>query len=652
MIPQEKTYPVFEANQVLSKRHLNELFKYLDEQNRLTRTNLIGVGIVCGLEISPSIDGKTIQLSKGCGITSKGLVAVIPDDNTNKSVKDSIILSRYIDYKVPKGLDYPAFYQKDDITKQYGLWELLSENDPGSQELSNLDLSDKVLLLFVECLEDSLKNCSPNSCDDKGIEVKITIRKLLITKIDLAKIISNSEDLKSALDTDGMVKYLTSRLNLPDLKLRRFNLPNSNVDSAEKIFAAYKEILGTVEESNSSIILEVQNALSKAYLAFYPIIKSIDGMDTDPFLKGQLLNISKHFLQNKSDKNIIYVQYLYDFISDLIQAYDEFRWKGIELLALCCPSEELFPFHLMIGEIYGNDIAGKKVFRHYFRSSAILANQRNLYEEVLSLFQRLVKMVNNFTNPAFLSNNKTIRITPSTLGAFPLSQKAIPFYFDVMKLYEQWSFEKTSVGRANQNHSYFASDQTTYANQDFIKKPLEYDLETFNFFRVEGLIGMDWRDALKDILDKIFRYRLPFDVVALNADNMTVNSDPQPPRCINNDLDIIYKLWQKELACMLATKMSYWTGLNYKTLKYNPVALSATKIELVEETPIKAKILVRPETLKVENKLSETVKPYYNVGTPSSISNVVLNSTLFHEDTLGKAFLDTLKSGKTSDVNG
>ena len=36
MIPANNEYPVFEANQVLSAEHLNSMYRYLDEQNRLT----------------------------------------------------------------------------------------------------------------------------------------------------------------------------------------------------------------------------------------------------------------------------------------------------------------------------------------------------------------------------------------------------------------------------------------------------------------------------------------------------------------------------------------------------------------------------------------------------------------------------------------
>ena len=47
----QDTYPVFEANQVLTNANLNEMFNYMDEQERLTRASLIGIGIFCGLEI-------------------------------------------------------------------------------------------------------------------------------------------------------------------------------------------------------------------------------------------------------------------------------------------------------------------------------------------------------------------------------------------------------------------------------------------------------------------------------------------------------------------------------------------------------------------------------------------------------------------------
>ena len=80
MKPSIDMYPVFEANQVLTNHHLNQVFNFLDEQERLSRANLIGIGIVCGLEIEMNSDGSAIHISKGCGITSEGYLVVEPED--------------------------------------------------------------------------------------------------------------------------------------------------------------------------------------------------------------------------------------------------------------------------------------------------------------------------------------------------------------------------------------------------------------------------------------------------------------------------------------------------------------------------------------------------------------------------------------------
>src|SRR5438309_9976470 len=69
-------YIVFKPDQVLTDVQLNQLFYYLDNQNRLTRNKLIGMGIMCGftLEIKVADNGNIscITITKGCGITSQG----------------------------------------------------------------------------------------------------------------------------------------------------------------------------------------------------------------------------------------------------------------------------------------------------------------------------------------------------------------------------------------------------------------------------------------------------------------------------------------------------------------------------------------------------------------------------------------------------
>src|SRR5262245_6074006 len=115
-------FPVFEANQVLTSAHLNDVFNYLDEQERLTRSNLIGIGIACGLEIRLDSASSAIHLSRGCGVTSEGYLIVEPEDVA--------LVSYRADYTIPADPDYPPF--KDAAKKQYPLWELFPAGEPNT----------------------------------------------------------------------------------------------------------------------------------------------------------------------------------------------------------------------------------------------------------------------------------------------------------------------------------------------------------------------------------------------------------------------------------------------------------------------------------------------------------------------------------------
>jgi hypothetical protein len=83
------TYPVFEADQVLTNDHLNSLVNYLDQQDRLTRMKLVGSGIVCGLEIEPATS--EIKISKGCAVTSQGFMVLHCDT----------VYTHYVPYTAP-----------------------------------------------------------------------------------------------------------------------------------------------------------------------------------------------------------------------------------------------------------------------------------------------------------------------------------------------------------------------------------------------------------------------------------------------------------------------------------------------------------------------------------------------------------------------
>src|SRR3546814_516070 len=137
---EHNTYPVFVADQVLTATHLNQVVNYLDEQNRLTRNRLIGIGIVCGLEIR--FTPGQIEITKGCGVTSQGYL-ILQEQKT---------CTWYRPYSLPEYFspEYKADYE------HWEMWELLSAEESlvveGPTSLSGGDdfLDEQVVVLLFE----------------------------------------------------------------------------------------------------------------------------------------------------------------------------------------------------------------------------------------------------------------------------------------------------------------------------------------------------------------------------------------------------------------------------------------------------------------------------------------------------------------------
>lgn len=586
MIPKENSYPVFESNQVLTNAHLNQMLEYLDEQTRLSRTNLIGVGVVCGLEVGWSKNNSTITVTKGCGVTTEGYLAnigVAGDETGNCTpfLISDFSADRFKVYTVPNKPGYAKFHNGCDRTKpQYELWQLIPAGAAEYDTATQLDedfLKNKVALLHVEVNSEQLKNCSPNSCDDKGSETAFTVRPLLISK-------ANAEKLIIGLPGQDTLPNLPERIGLPDLRMPRLNVPNTNMVDARKIFDAYRDLL---VGNSVTLFDQVAKALSEAEQVFGPVVKPVVAnyqfVAKLKALENQFRSLFQFNFFGGSKFPVFYAQYYYDLLSDLIQAYDEFRRKGLELMSLCCPHEELFPRHLLLGEVFSTRTDNWRELRHYFRPSIAIAHAETTAEEVRQLFKRIVLMIDKFRLTSRLPEG--IRITPSVLGDVPLSKKAIPYYYfdedGETPLHQCWDFEKTRIGKANQNLGYFSFD---YGKDDFVKNPLGYDLEPYNFFRIEGHIGRSWTEVLKTLMTAIRTFRLPFDVVVLNADNLAVEDKDNPwkNRCIDNDLDVIHRIWVNEVNCLYQQKIG---TLTQPKLTRGMLAAAAAGLATKKEAP-------------------------------------------------------------------
>ena len=568
MIPANNIYPEFVPDQLLTSSDLNNLFGYLDEQERLTRTNLIGVGIVCGLEVKINAAKTAITITKGTGVTTEGYLVVMEEVTYTKysqfdAVKDELY-DRFVNIDGDAGHVPPILPR----TQKFNLWELNQASETTATDLiTESFLSDKAVLVFVELLEEDNKNCNPNSCDDKGKNVTVTFRPLLVEKNNAAALLSGTGS--------GTGLWLA----LPEIGMKRFNVPATALFECLNIFESYQKIL------TSSFLTTIQSALSGAYNAFRPLFA--DMYPTDPFLS---LAVNHKFLYDGTitPSQLQVIQYYYDQFSDILLAYDEFKEAGIEITGSCCPDNN-FPRHLMLDLAIPDTSTATSSYRHYFIPSPILQGQQKAVASLKILFRKIVLLTQKFSVPPalILGSNKTldanIRVTPSSLGNVPLSTKAIPYYYTINNasdtLLKNWDPVKLANNKFTRNLSYHAP---AYTSVNEIRQPLLYDLEPYNFLRIEGHIGKPWQHVVKNILAIRNKNRLPFEVVALNADisgiiaflkelvklMTTSNANMQSSlesltssSCHFNDLEAIFDTTIAELYCKLSNEMKFFYDL-------------------------------------------------------------------------------------------
>jgi hypothetical protein len=544
MLPTQTEYPDFVPDQLLTSEDLNSLFHYLDEQGRMTRTNLVGVGIVCGLELRTKPGGDAIVLTKGTGVTTEGYLVSF----------DETEFSRVRAYDPKQERVYDKFVDADKNPK-LELWEIeRAAAAEGSEPLSLTFLNgngdedeQKVALAFVELREEQDKNCNPESCDDKGRTIFVNLRVLLARKADV-----ESLGLDAGLGTsyfhDGFA-------NLPVLPLPRFDVPASQLSTAADIFLAYKKLLPPSRVAAFRNALTQLWTLSKSSIAY-------DYGETNPFqgMDNAFAIVSSSSLTPDA---LVTWQYLHDHFGDMLAAYEELRQVAMQVTGLCCPDASLFPRHLLLGQVIQQPHVVPLPLRHGFQAAPVQPRSREL-ERLESLFRRLVLMTQSFDVPSVKQLDDTsLRITPSKLGQASLSQKAIPWYYpaDVPAsgpLFTWWSYDKTRAGRADTNLGYHA---TSYSSRDEIRRPLAYDLEPYDFLRVEGHVGQHFTDVLENLQEQIQKQRLPIDVVALALGNDASGTHITDATTLIA-LKAQFEALKAEVLCCLREQAKYWASLD------------------------------------------------------------------------------------------
>lgn len=498
-------YTIFEENQVLTHEQLNGAFEYLNDQLRLTRVDLDGVGIWCGLRAS--ITGTTVRVTRGLGVTTDGDLA-----------------------HVGAPLDFTHYKHYDDTAPNYHklapggarikAWELLpsTTSDVRAANLSTFAATEGVAfstlsaLLLVESVDIDQDICSPTDCDSRGDTATITLRVLLLDA--------------EAADSNNLAGVLPT----PDGASRNL----AEVVPTRPLLTGLFDVNGLV-----SVYRGACSAMHTALVAALPGLHTHAGTflwDADP--TGGWLTLLTTY-QSTFNTTLIGLQYYYDFLRDVIETYSALRAQLALDTVVCVPDLDAFPKHLLLGRLIAG--SGTDARTGFYPSPGIRgAIDRSGHARFLA--RKLDTLIQSFRVPT----GADIKITPSQWGDASLEERAIPYYFDPnhsTRPHDVWRFDYSLRGMSRHNHGYHAP---TYGGEGEAARPLTSNLGKYTFFRVEGHLGRSVSTVVSTLEAMIRANNVPITLATgLIRATSVVTAD------VESDVVTTYNLVRSQLRALL-----------------------------------------------------------------------------------------------------
>jgi archaellum component FlaF (FlaF/FlaG flagellin family) len=503
-------YRKFSKGQYVDYSQFNEFLDFFEDQDRLSRVMLQGVGIVCGLKsklIYVNDQLNKIQVSQGVALTTDGDLLTL--NNAGEISKELYVSDlkkiklenkEYTHFKAYDNfkIRYPAF--NTGPTSQIELWELATTEEANLDfrsidSLSNLE--DKYLLLYLESDEKEIKPCRGVDCDNHGILQIRNLKVLVTTAAGIDHILESDQIQPHPLFVDGIMSAATQeRVIVERLILER---------GVEKpIFSSdLKRMYQDVLERNGygDIVFKKINEIAK--------VMGVSTVDHQSFK-----NSIEECLAQKTG-----FQYAYDVVKDLMDTYSEITKLLPKAFTKCLPDLVSFPKHVMLGKL----ISDKQLdsTRHQFYNSPVLDDDKAT-QRVKVLIDRFKQQAQNFRYSDSFEKEAQIKITPSQ-KLDPLSNKAIPFYYQVTdEFLKAWNFDKTSNRSFRENLGY---DASLLSSATHIQDPLDFNIDKNSFYNIEGHQGMLYQEAFEKIKEIRDKYQLGFDIMALSLQELVNNKD-------------------------------------------------------------------------------------------------------------------------------
>jgi hypothetical protein len=484
-------YSVFEKDQVLTHDQLNSVADYFDDQTRLTRVKLLGVGILCGLRVA--VQGSNVKITKGAGVTTDGDLLYFGADT---------VFNRFKLYDESNPV-YGPLYVNNSMIKVY---ELVPQGatDPLATALSSFaantgsSLNNMVAVLFMEGYVKDDDLCSGTDCDNLGKDFVNTTKLLLVDK-------ASTGSLKKAIPTPSQ-----AALALGEIVVDR-PLFTSSITSPTQLGTVYRTACNSIQGKLAA-------EFPKLFPNCSPFLGEVFASDPSTGWISKLNTFNTTFAGSDSG-----IQYYYDFLKDLSETWNHFRELLSGETTWCCPDPDSFPKHLLLGNVVPG--ANPDENRTGLYPSPLTSRTTGQLDHARLLARKLNTLIQTFQTAPVASG---IRVTPSAFEDRHTDERAIPFYYHVNNtnpVHKSWNFQLHERGMDAWNYSYNAA---AYGAQGGAAHPLTSQLGRFSFFRVEGHLGQNVSTATATLKNLIAANNLPFTVrsVLLGTDKTKVIKPP------------------------------------------------------------------------------------------------------------------------------
>ena len=539
------SYHSYVEDQMLTDKQLNEVNEHFEDQIRMSRICLSGVGLACGFEVS-HIGKSSITITNGTGITTDGDLLHLQIPNVDGEYKLDIpsVKFEYYNTFTDDNVGYFSSYWTG-LDPQPTIYEIFpAHQKDGKHKLTEFDgtggLDSMVVLLYLECYTNDPGACTTVSCDSQGAEEVRKLRVLLIHK-DHVKYLIDKDEMFNSHDV------LTEYLMLKDATVERVTMNESNTDELPQLAGDY----------NGAMV--ANDIIDNLTAGFEVMLKQTDLFEVNGY--GEIIDKIQEIFNVGAFSNV-HFQYRYDLLKDIADTYNELKEVFLMHYGVCCPDIHSFPKHLLLGRYDGATLEeGQNPNRHIFYKSPILDPKHDESGRFESLVIRCSEMLDNYkgSETGFFD----VRITPSNVRV-PLGKRAIPFYYgNNDTLLMNWDFDRSKFKKYNSILGYRLSDSS---DNPVVKEPFSYSIDPYNKYRIEGIQGLQHTDALDKVNQLKQDYSLPFDVKVLGikiTDSQEI--DITEYNCDFQDLSVLMTAWTAEQVCILGEVAYLLSGFSTET---------------------------------------------------------------------------------------